>query len=443
VFRALGFADLKRLSIDMSPALSHTLYTAGQTNLLELHQRPALLVILILTYAGIAFGHVPGLKLDRSGIALLGAIAAVSVGGVSIPDSILYINWPTILLLFGFFVISAQLQLSGFYHKIADHISVHLEHPAFFLFILMMVAGGLSAILNHDVVCLVFTPIVGAAVLGKRLNPCPYLIALAISSNLGASATLIGSPQNMMIGELAHLDFGRYVLWCAAPVGFAFVSAYAIIWMLSRKTIRQNAIELNSLPKFEPAFDRQHTLKGIVILIVVIALFFTSLPKEVIVLTAAGVHLASPKYHTADLLGLVEWPVLVLFMGLFVVTGAFSSGGYEAALRTVADAGFDLKSPSQLALTTVVLSNLINNAAAVMLLLKVVPVSDPTAGYVLALANSFAGNLIIIGSVSNLIVIQQARRFGIDISFNQFARLGIPVTIVTIAGLVGWVTLIS
>jgi len=402
-----------------------------------------LVIILVLTYLGIAVGHVPGLKLDRTGIVLLGAIAAVTFGGVTIADSIIYINWPTILILFGFLVISAQLRLSGFYHKVADIVSGHLDNPRRFLLLLMAMAGGLSTILNHDVVCLVFTPIIGGAVVRRNLDPCPYLIALAVSSNLGAAATLIGSPQNMMIGEIAHLDFAKYVLWSTPPVGFALGSAYGIIWMASRKTIRLKKPTLSTSFEAEAAFDRAHTKKGLLILAVVVGLSFTSLPKEVIVLTAAGVHLASPKYRTADLLGLVDWPVLVLFMSLFVVTGAFHASEYQDAVKALGSAGLNLHSPTDLAFTTVILSNLINNAAAVMLLLKVVALSAPTTGYVLALANSFGGNLLITGSVSNLIVIHQARQVGIDIPFMQFSRLGVPVTAVAVAGLLCWVKLIS
>ena len=180
-------------------------------------ERPAILAIFAATYIAMAMGHVPGLKLNRAGIALLGAIAMMIFGGVSTADAVSAINWPTICLLFGFFVISAQLRLSGFYDRVAGGISARLGHPARFLLVLMAVTAGLSAVLNHDIVCYVFTPIVGAALLRSRINPVPFLIALAIASNLGAAATLIGNGQNMMIGEVAHLTFGRYLLWTPCP----------------------------------------------------------------------------------------------------------------------------------------------------------------------------------------------------------------------------------
>ena len=398
------------------------------------------LTVFTLTYIGIAIGRIPGLKLNRVGIALLGAIGMMIFGGVSTAEAVSYVNWPTICLLFGFFVISAQLRLSGFYDKVAVGLASQLDRPARFLLILMLATGGLSAFLNHDIVCFVFAPITGAALIRKQINPVPFLIALAISSNIGAAATLIGNPQNMMIGEIARMDFGRYMVWSCLPVIFAMGTTYGIIWLMSRRNLRaqlpvQKELEAQTYP-----FNRWHATKGIVILIAVIALFFTSLPKEIIVLAAAGIHLASGKFRTDDLLGLVDWPILVLFMGLFVVAGAFQSTGVgERAMHSLAQGGFDLNAPVNLTLATAALSNLIGNSAAVMLLLKVVNLAAPATPYILALANSFGGSLIIIGSVSNIIVVQQAREMGIKISFWDFARLGILVTLAALVGLVAWV----
>jgi len=402
------------------------------------------LAIFALTYLGIAAGRVPGLKLDRTGIALLGAIAITTFSGLPTSAVTGFINGPTILLLFGFFVLSAQLRLSGFFDKVANDISARLGHPARFLLLLMLATAGLSAFLNHDIVCFVFAPVVATALLRRQLNPVPFLIALAIASNVGAAATLVGNPQDMMIAQIAGLGFGRYMLWCVLPVLFALGSAYAIIWMMSRRSLSSTLPILADAKAIHRPFNRPHTIKGLVILGLVIVLFFSPLPKEIIALTAAGIHLASPKFPTEDLLGLVDWPVLVLFMGLFVVTGAFQATGYgEHAVQWLARIGLNLHSLPILAVVTATLSNLINNSAAVMLLVKLTNVTNPPVAYVLALANSFGGSVIIIGSVSNIIVVQQARELGIDISFRDFARLGVPVTFVAMAGLLAWVGLMT
>ncbi|HEV2329619.1 MAG TPA: SLC13 family permease [Verrucomicrobiae bacterium] len=408
-----------------------------------MERNTTILIIFAVTYLGIAIGRIPGLKLNRPGIALLGAIAMMLFGGVTTEQAVSFVNWPTIFLLFGFFVISAQLRLSGFYDWIAGAIADRLAHPWVFLAVLMAATAGLSAFLNHDIVCFVFTPIVGVALLRKQINPVPFLIALTIASNIGAGTTLIGNPQNMMIGQIAHLSFGQYLLWSIVPVVFSLGAAWGIIRMLSGKHWKAAESTPDAQPQQSYSFNKIHTVKGIIILVAAIGLFFTSMPKEIIALAAAGIHLASTKFRTDDLLGLVDWPILVLFMGLFVVTGAFQSTGCgDKAVHLLAQHGFNLNAPGNLLLTTTVLSNAIGNSAAVMLLLKVVNLAQPIIPYVLALANSFGGGAFIVGSVSNIIVVQQAREMGIKIGFWDFARLGIPVTLTALAALFAWAALV-
>jgi len=420
------------------------MFKNGGAVYLAMNSKSCILAIFAITYLGLAMGRIPGLKMNRVGIALLGAIAMMIFGGVGIGEAVSYVNWPTVCLLFGFFVISAQLRLSGFYNLVAGGISARLGHPARFLFILMAATGGLSAFLNHDIVCYVFTPIVATALLRKQLNPVPFLIALAIASNIGAAATLIGNAQDMLIGQTAHLDFGRYMAWVSVPVLFAMACAYGIIWGLSKNRLHLAQPAASGESERGREFNRAHTIKGLVILVAVVGLFFSSLPAEIIALAAAGIHLASPKFRTEELLGLVDWPILVLFIGLFVVTGAFVSTGYGAqAVQWLAQAGFDVNRPVNLTLATTVLSNVINNSPTVMLLLKVVDVSTPTLAYILALANSFAGSLLMIGSVANIITVQVARDMGIKIGFWDFARLGVPVTIVSLGGVLVWVKIMG
>jgi Na+/H+ antiporter NhaD/arsenite permease-like protein len=409
-----------------------------------MEHKTTILIVFAITYLGIAMGRIPGLKLNRSGIALLGAIAMMLFGGVTTAAAVSYINWPTICLLFGFFVISAQLRLSGFYDKAAGAISDRLGHPRVFLLVLMAATAGLSAFLNHDIVCFVFTPIVGAALLRKQINPVPFLIALAIASNIGAGATLIGNPQNMMISQVAHLGFGQYLIWSIVPVIVSMAAAWGIIALMSRKRLQAAASASNLPPQQSYPFNRIHTIKGIIILAAAIGLFFSSVPKELIALGAAGIHLASTKFRTDDLLGLVDWPILVLFLGLFVVAGAFQSTGCgDQAVHWLAQAGFNLDAPGNVIWSTTLLSNFIGNSAAVMLLVKVVNLGQPILAYVLALANSFGGSAIVIGSVSNIIVVQQAREMGIKIGFADFALLGIPVTLTALAVLFGWAMLMN
>lgn len=400
--------------------------------------RAAVAAAFALTYLGIAAGRVPGLQLDRTGIALLGAIAVMVFGGLTTQTVIGLIDWPTMLLLFGFFVISAQLRLSGLFDALAAAIAGRLAHPRRFLALLMVSSAGLSAVLNHDIVCLAFAPVVAVALLRRQLNPVPYLVALSISSNLGSAATPVGNPQGMLIAQVARLDFLHYLLWSAVPVSFALGAAYAVIWQLSKGRLTSAAA---APPPPRPAhpLDRAHAAKGIVILVAVMLLFLTPLPKEWVALTAAGIHLASPKFRTRDLLAEVDWPILVLFMGLFVVTGAFAmTGDGGQAVAALARVGVDLGAPATLAVASALLSNLVNNAAAVMLLLQVVDVSHPSTAYALSLASSFGGSMLLVGSVANLIVVEQARVLGVRIGFGDYARLGVPSGLAALAGLLLW-----
>jgi Na+/H+ antiporter NhaD/arsenite permease-like protein len=410
----------------------------------SIEQMHAILAIFALTYVGLAIGRIPGLRLDRTGIALLGAILMMIVSGDSTSQVASSVNWPTIFLLFGFFVISAQLRLSGFYDYIAIGISRRVDAPKRFLVFLIAVTAVLSAFLNNDIVCYVLTPVVGAALVRKRIDPVPFLIALAAASNIGAAATLIGNGQNMMIGSVAHLDFLSYILWCFVPVTVGLGAVYLVTAVGRRDdppVLRAEDIEPASAPY---AFDRYHSAKGLVILACVIGFFFTPVPREVTVLVAASIHFLSSKYQTRQLLNLVDWPVLLIFMSLFVVSGTFEETGYAAHLVAWMEGiGFDPTKPHNEAFLTAALSVLINNAPAVMVLIKIIPITHASVAYILALANSFAGPAIMTASIANLIVVQQARQLGIAISFGAFARRGIPITLAAIGGLIGWAALMG
>jgi Na+/H+ antiporter NhaD/arsenite permease-like protein len=406
--------------------------------------KPVILVIFVLTYIGLAIGRIPGLRLNRTGIALLGAIGMMIVSRNSTSDTAAMVNWPTIFLLFGFFVISAQLRLSGFYDRVAEGVSARLATPERFLIYLIVATAGLSAFLNNDIVCYVLTPVVGAALVRKRIEPVPFLIALAAASNIGAAGTLIGNAQNMMIGSVAHLSFLSYMLWAFVPVAFGLCATYAVTRTCKSAgppALRPEDIE----PVIPPCeFDLYHAVKGLVILAVVIALFFTSVPREITILVAACVHFLSSKFRTEQLLALVDWPILLLFMALFVVSGTFQATGYgEEVVRWMEGIGFDPSRPSNEAVLTAGLSVLINNAPAVMILIKIVPIIHASNAYIMGVANSFAGNAVMTASVANIIVVQQARRQGIVISFGAFARQGLPITVAAIAGLIGWALLIG
>ncbi len=400
------------------------------------------LIIFSLTYLGVALGGLPGLALDRTGFALLGAIAMVAVGVMDTHAAFQALDMPTLMLLYALMVVSAQLRLGGFYAHAAQVLSRFLARPARFLALLMGTSAALSAVLTNDIICLTFTPVVTVALLRARLNPVPFLLGLALATNLGSAATIIGNPQNMLIGQTAHLDFGAFLLWCLPPSLLALALAWGFLAWRYRGRFQLDAGAPPVSTVVEPPYEARQSYKGLLAVVVLVALFFTHLPRELVAIAVAGWLLCSRKMVTSWILGLVDWHLLTLFCGLFVVTHGLELTGLPAQLPAwLAAHGWDLHQLPGLALVTAVLSNLVSNVPAVMLLTRLLPGASPEANYVLALASTFAGNLIVIGSIANLIVIEQARKLGVTITFREHARTGVPVTLLSFLVLLAWVWL--
>jgi Na+/H+ antiporter NhaD/arsenite permease-like protein len=400
------------------------------------------LVIFGLTYLGIAVGEIPGLALDRTGIALLGAIAMVVAGIVPEREAVLAVDMPTILLLYSLMVISSQFRLGGFYTYVAERLVRMMDRPRRFLLWMMSVSALLSSILANDIVCLAFTPILSVALLRARLNPVPFLIGLAVSSNIGSAATIIGNPQNMLIGQVGHLHFGRFLAWCLVPSLVSHFVSIGLLLVLYRGRFAGAVPDQTAMaPGGDwPAFDAHQSRKGVLVTVAMVALFFTPMPRELTALVAAGILLCSRSMSTRTLLGLVDWHLITLFCGLFVVIRGIEIAGLPGRLVAFLGAqGWQLGDPYLLTGVSAILSNLVSNVPAVMLLVKFLDPAQPTPWYVLAVASTFAGNLILIGSIANLIVAEQARAFGIRISFREHARTGVPVTLASIAILLAWV----
>jgi Na+/H+ antiporter NhaD/arsenite permease-like protein len=396
---------------------------------------PIALIVFVLVYLGMILGEVPGLALDRSGIALLGAIAILASGRLTLEEAALAVDVHTIALLFGLMVMSAQFRLGGFYTETVRRIATQSGSPDALLLWVIVAAGALSSVLANDIVCLAMTPMLIEVCARRQLTPIPFLLALACASNVGSAATLIGNPQNMFIGESLRLSFAGYLLDGAPPAAVGLGLTWVIIrWQWQDRWLATVPVRIDR--RQPPSFDRGQTAKGLVLLTVTIAVFlFTALPRDVVALTAAGVLLLSRRMASREMVGLVDWHLLVLFVGLFVVNEAVQRAGLLQELYSaLAGAGVDLSRAGWLFAVTPVLSNLVSNVPAVMLLLPAS--SGPQAGAVLALASTFAGNLLIVGSIANIIVIEQARAQGVAIDWRVHARTGVPVTLVTL-GLAG------
>lgn len=401
----------------------------------------ATFVIFCITYIGLAIGHIFWLRLDRTAIAFLGAVAMLAFSCLNLHEAIDSVNFEALLMLFGLMVVSSQLHYAGFYSKVAEKISSLLSKPHIFMILLMMSSGIMSSVLNNDVVCLAFTPVIAVALLKKRMNPVPFLIALALSSNIGCALTLIGNAQNVLLGQIAGLHFGEYLLWASVPVILSMLAAYGIIMMLSKGKFNLEGDDKSvEVPGDETPFELWRSIKGTGIIVILVILFFTDLPKYLVAITGAGILLCSHRLDSKKVLALVDWQLLLLFTGLFVVVGAFKDSGLaDFFLKSAQSAGINIDNPYVLTIGTGILSNMINNSAAVMLLVKIVNMGSHLNSAIIALANTFAGNFLIIGSLANIIVVQSASNSGVKISFAEFAKYGIPVSSASFVILLAWI----
>lgn len=388
------------------------------------------LILFVLTYLGLALGRIPGLALDRTGFAVLGAVGFLAAGAISVEEAKAAVDAPTLIVLFGMMLLSVQYRLSGLYSLIGGRLA-RARSPRGLLLGTIVASGLLSAVLTNDVVCFALTPLLATALLAAGRDPFPYLAALACASNIGSALTPIGNPQNILIAQSLELPFLPFVLACAVPV---VISLGVLYWFLARRLDRDGnqPASLPAAGEETVPLNRREAAKAIVLTVAAIVLFLTPVPAALTALGVAGVVLTSRRMHTRDMLALVDWHLLALFVGLFVVVRGFEISGWTGAARdALASAGADLGSPAVLVAVVSILGNLVGNVPAVMLLLPFVD-RQPVTGYTLALASTFAGNAVLVGSIANLIVAEQAGRLGIRFGFREHLSIGLPVTLVSL-----------
>jgi Na+/H+ antiporter NhaD/arsenite permease-like protein len=398
------------------------------------HSPPLLpLILFVLTYLGLALGRIPGLALDRTGFAVLGAVAFLATGSISVEEAKEAIDAPTIVVLFGMMLLSAQYRQSGLYAAIGRRLAA-VQDPRRLMLGTIVVTALLSAVLTNDVTCFALTPLLAGALLASGRAPLPYLLALACASNIGSALTPIGNPQNILIAQSLDLPFLGFVLACAAPV----VLSLAVLYFFMGRRLENGTAGSGIVP---PAVAEEEAVplhrseagKAVVLTAVAIVLFLTPVPAPLTALGVAGVVLTSRRMHTRQMLGLVDWHLLALFVGLFIVGRGFETSGWtEVAREALGAAGLDLSHPAALVIVVSLLGLTVGNVPAVMLLLPFVS-REPATGHALALVSTFAGNAVLVGSIANLIVAEQAGRLGIRIGFREHLRVGLPVTLISLA----------
>jgi Na+/H+ antiporter NhaD/arsenite permease-like protein len=335
-------------------------------------------------------------------------------------------------------VVSAQLQLGGFYPWVALELEKLPLSPVALVGAVVVVAGLLSSVFSNDVICLSMAPVLAEVCARRGLNPVPYLLGLACGANVGSAATLIGNPQNMLIGSALGLSFGGYLAMAVVPVVLGLAATWIVIVVQARGRLALAGGPAPSESESVPGLDQWQSAKGLVVAGALLVIFlFTAWPRDVAALVGAGILLTSRRMHSNKTLGLVDWSVLVLFTGLFVVNHAFQKTGVmDGIVGDLSASGIRLDRPLPLFAVTVVLSNVVSNVPAVMLLMPLA--KHAVAGPLLALASTLAGNLLIVGSIANIIVVDAAARRGVRISWTDHARVGVPVTLVTLAIAAAW-----
>jgi Na+/H+ antiporter NhaD/arsenite permease-like protein len=395
---------------------------------------------LLLVLAAIAAGDLPPFRFNRATLALIGAILVLLFGVLTPNAAYAAIDWNTLSLLFAMMVFTTHLRLAGFFDLAGQALARSSRSPGWFLAILLLASALLSALFINDTVVLLLTPLIIRVTLAGGLNPLPFLMGLAVSANIGSMATPIGNPQNILIASTAGLGFGDFLGALTVPAIVSLAVAWGLIVLVYRKSWR-GAVQ--PLPPRPPRIHRALLVKCAVALAVMLTGFMLGWPLALAALAGAAVLLVTRRVNPGKVLAHIDGSLLLLFSGLFIVTRAVeSTHGFQALLawaRPLLSENLGLFSA-----LSALLSNLISNVPAVMVLKPLIPgLADPHRAWIaLAAASTLAGNLTLFGSVANLIVAESARRAGITLGFVEYLKVGLPLALASIAITAWWLILV-
>jgi Na+/H+ antiporter NhaD/arsenite permease-like protein len=376
-----------------------------------------------------ALGRVPGLRVDRAGIAMIAAVVLVAVGAVPTGELTSAIHFPTLLLLGGLMILSARVGASGFYDAASAWIAGQAGRPLRLLALTIAVGGVLSALLVNDIVVFAMTPLLCAGLTARNLDPRPFLFGLAAASNAGSAATLIGNPQNILIGQAGNIGFWPYVADAAVPALAGLLISFGCIALVWRSSLAAPATDAPVTPV---AFDRVQVATCGIALVALLVLFATPLPREISALLVAACLIVSRVLPTRLLLDDIDLPLLILFAALFVVNDAFARTGLpQGAVQALASHGLLPDRLAFMAPIALFLSNTIGNVPAVVMILKVWHGIPQGTLVGLAILSTLAGNLLLVGSLANIIVAERAKLQGVRLSFRDHAKAGLPITILS------------
>jgi Na+/H+ antiporter NhaD/arsenite permease-like protein len=389
-------------------------------------------IIFLLTYAGISLGRIPGLRLDRAGIALTGAALMMAVGAITPDEAYRAVNLDTLALLLGMMIVVAHLRLSGFFRLVTSWALAHAHSPLILLATIALTAGAFSAFLVNDAVCLVMAPLVIEVTRSLRRDPIPYLLAVAMASNVGSAATITGNPQNMIVGAVSRIPYTEFAA-ALAPVALAgIVLVFAVLAALWFREFRQST-QLVAKPR-SLRIHKPQLIKAVLVTLGVIAAFFAGVPVAMAAFLGGALLLVTRSIKANKVYQEIDGSLLLMFAGLFVVVAAAEKVLLSPELVGAVQS-FHFANTYVLTADTAVLSNIIGNVPAVLALKPfVLGLTDQHRIWlVIAMSATLAGNLTPVGSVANLIVAERARAAGIHISLWTHCHAGIPLTLLTLA----------
>jgi Na+/H+ antiporter NhaD/arsenite permease-like protein len=388
--------------------------------------------IFVASYLALAIGKIPGLSIDRAGAALVGACLMVASGVLPLEDAYKAIDIDTITLLLGMMIIVANLRLAGFFAVVTKWVTQHAHRPLTLLAAITAVSGVASAFLVNDATCLILAPLVLELTLALRRNPLPYLLAVAMASNVGSVATITGNPQNIMIGSFSRIPYVQFSA-ALAPVAIAgLLVTIALIAILHRRDL-QPSDEVPSPRAARIRVNRILLLRSLVATAITIALFFAGQPPAKAAIIVGALLLLTRRVRSARIYAEIDWSLLLMFAGLFIIV----AGGQRALLTpdiVTAVSGLHLDKVPVLSVVMAVLSNLVSNVPAVLVMRPFVDaLPNRSSWLVVAMASTLAGNFIVLGSVANLIVVEKAAARGVRVSAWGYFRVGGPLTLITLA----------
>lgn len=389
------------------------------------------IIALIVILAGVALGHIPNFRMNRTTIAFVGATFLVAIGFIPFEEAKKSINLNTIVLLFSMMIINANFSVSGFFRLAASKVLYFVNSPKKLLLSVILMSGFLSAILLNDIVVLMLTPIIIQLLNTIKRDPIPYLIALGLSANIGSAMTPIGNPQNMLIAGFSGISFLSFV----RPLFFvSFISLFVVyivilvIYSNEFKNIKFSFYKVENVKIYKPLL-----VKSIIAVGVMLILFVVDVDVVMATLISASILLVTRRIKPEKVFREVDWSLLVFFASLFVITGSIVYNKIDKDLFYIFE-GTIFQNYLYFSAFAVILSNIVSNVPAVMILSPFIQhMGNPEQYWILtAMSSTFAGNLTILGSVANIIVVEMARKNGIYISFMEFFKSGVIVTLFTV-----------